>query len=120
MLIGFRFLEGIAGSTAVTIGGGTIADMFIQEERAKAMSLWSMGPLMGPVIGPVAGGFLTQAVGLKPIGVHRTRMADILLTRGGRKVGAGYFGSLQWVYAFVRTKSSKKKKNKIKIKNKIC
>ena len=27
-LIGFRFLAGIMGSTVITIGGGTVADMF--------------------------------------------------------------------------------------------
>lgn len=63
MLIGFRFLEGVAGSTPVTIGGGTIADLFVQEERGRAMSIWSMGPLLGPVVGPIAGGFLAQAEG---------------------------------------------------------
>ncbi|KAL9052055.1 MAG: hypothetical protein Q9162_005626 [Coniocarpon cinnabarinum] len=63
MLIGFRFLAGIAGSTVIAIGGGTVADLFVQEERGKAMSLWSLGPLIGPVAGPVAGGFLSQAAG---------------------------------------------------------
>lgn len=63
MLIGFRFLAGCAGSAPLTIGGGTIADMVIQQKRGKAMSIWTMGPLIGPVIGPVAGGFLSQAKG---------------------------------------------------------
>lgn len=63
MLIVFRFFEGVAGSTVITIGGGTVADLFIPEERGKAMAIWSMGPLLGPVIGPVAGGFLAEAEG---------------------------------------------------------
>ena len=63
MLIGFRFLEGTFGSAPLTIGGGTIADMIIQEKRGGVMAIWAMGPLMGPVIGPVAGGFLSQAKG---------------------------------------------------------
>lgn len=63
MLIGFRLLAGIAGSTVITIGGGTFGDMFSAEERGPAMAIWSMGPLMGPVIGPVAGGFLAEAEG---------------------------------------------------------
>ena len=61
MLIAFRFLEGCAGVVPLTIGGGTIADMIVQEKRGGAMALWAMGPLMGPVIGPVAGGFLSEA-----------------------------------------------------------
>ena len=63
MLIGFRFLEGCFGSAPLTLGGGSIADMIIQEKRGAMMSLWAMGPLLGPVVGPVAGGFLSQAKG---------------------------------------------------------
>jgi multidrug resistance protein len=63
MLIGFRFLEGMAGSAPITIGGGTIADLFIQEQRGGALAIWSMGPLIGPVVGPIAGGFLSKAKG---------------------------------------------------------
>lgn len=39
MLIGFRFLEGMAGSAPITICGGTIADLFIQEERGGALAI---------------------------------------------------------------------------------
>ena len=63
MLIGFRFIEGLFGSCPLTIGGGTIADMIIQEKRGGVMAIWALGPLMGPVIGPVAGGYLSQARG---------------------------------------------------------
>ncbi|MCJ1415061.1 hypothetical protein MMC32_001391 [Xylographa parallela] len=63
MLIGFRFLAGCAGSAVLTMGGGTVADMFRQEERGSAIALFSAGPLLGPVVGPVAGGFLSQAKG---------------------------------------------------------
>jgi MFS family permease len=78
----FRFLAGTAGSTPLTLGGGSIADMYRQETRGAAMAAWVVGPLVGPVIGPVgesvfltrvggvdllnrllAGGFLTQAKG---------------------------------------------------------
>lgn len=63
MLIGFRFLEGLFGSCPLTIGGGTIADMIVQQKRGGVMAIWALGPLMGPVIGPVAGGYLSQAKG---------------------------------------------------------
>jgi hypothetical protein len=33
MLIGFRFLQGVARSTPIAIGGGTIADLFVQKQR---------------------------------------------------------------------------------------
>ena len=45
----------------MTIGGGTIADMIVQEKRGGVMAIWALGPLMGPVIGPVCGGYLAQA-----------------------------------------------------------
>ncbi|KAI4224359.1 MAG: hypothetical protein L6R40_008451 [Gallowayella cf. fulva] len=63
MLIAWRFFEGLFGSAPLTIGGGTIADIIVQEKRGGIMAIWAMGPLMGPVIGPVAGGFLSQAKG---------------------------------------------------------
>jgi multidrug resistance protein len=63
MLIAFRFLAGCAGAAPLTIGGGSIADMFPREKRAGAMAVWGMGPLIGPVVGPVAAGFLVDAKG---------------------------------------------------------
>ena len=63
MLIGFRFVAGCAGSAALTIGGGTIADVMPPEKRGKAMAIFAMSPLLGPSLGPVAGGFLSQAAG---------------------------------------------------------
>jgi multidrug resistance protein len=62
-LLAFRLLAGIAGSCPITIGGGSIADVFDQKSRGAAMALFALGPLLGPVIGPVAGGFLSQAEG---------------------------------------------------------
>ena len=40
-----------------------MADLFIQEERGKAIALWAMCPLLGPVVGPVVGGFLSAGLG---------------------------------------------------------
>lgn len=60
MLIAFRLLAGCAGAAPLTLGGGTIADMFPPQQRAGAMAIWSIGPLLGPVIGPVCGGFLVE------------------------------------------------------------
>ncbi|KAK0625499.1 major facilitator superfamily domain-containing protein [Bombardia bombarda] len=62
-LIVFRFFSGVFGSCPLTNGGGTIADMIVQEKRATAMAAFSIGPLFGPIIGPVAGGFLADAKG---------------------------------------------------------
>lgn len=52
-LVVFRFFAGFAGSCPLTIGAGSIADMYPQEKRGGAMAAWAIGPLIGPVIGPV-------------------------------------------------------------------
>ncbi|KAF8966560.1 multidrug resistance protein 4 [Flammula alnicola] len=64
-LIAFRFLTGFSGSAPIAIGAGSVSDLFSERERASAMALYSIGPLLGPAIGPVAGGFITQSVGIK-------------------------------------------------------
>ncbi|KAH6877176.1 major facilitator superfamily domain-containing protein [Thelonectria olida] len=62
-LIGFRFLSGIFGSAPITNGGGTIADMIVQEKRGAAMASFAIGPLLGPIIGPVVGGVVADHLG---------------------------------------------------------
>lgn len=63
MLIAFRFLSGFAGVAVVTCGAGSIADMMPAEYRGRAISIWSMGPLLGPTIGPVVAGFVVEDLG---------------------------------------------------------
>lgn len=63
MLISFRFLAGLVGSCPLTMGAGSIADCFKQEERGKAMAIWTLPVLLGPSIGPVAGGYLSEYLG---------------------------------------------------------
>lgn len=45
MLVAFRFFAGCAGAAPLTIGGGTIADMFPPQQRAGAMAIWAVGKL---------------------------------------------------------------------------
>ncbi|KAH6963283.1 major facilitator superfamily domain-containing protein [Fusarium avenaceum] len=63
MFLAFRMICGCAASGPMSVGGGTIADLFPQKERGKAMSLFTVGPLLGPVIGPIIGGFVSENVG---------------------------------------------------------
>lgn len=63
MLIGFRFLLGMAASAPPSIGGGIIADLFESEERGFATSIYGFGLLLGPMVGPIAGGYVTGALG---------------------------------------------------------
>ncbi|EWG50829.1 hypothetical protein FVEG_09958 [Fusarium verticillioides 7600] len=59
-LLVFRFLAGSFGSSPLTNGGGTIADMFPAHQRGLAMTLFASGPSLGPVLGPICGGFLGE------------------------------------------------------------
>ncbi|KAK2678868.1 Major facilitator superfamily [Fusarium oxysporum f. sp. vasinfectum] len=63
MFLVFRIIAGCAASGPMSIGGGTVADLFVQEERGKAMALFTVGPLLGPVVGPIIGGFVSENVG---------------------------------------------------------
>ncbi len=63
-LIAFRFLSkilfklcstfvtddrsaGFSGSAPIAIGGGVVGDLFSERDRASAMALFSLGPLLG-------------------------------------------------------------------------
>lgn len=82
MFLIFRFIAGCAGAAPMAIVGGSIADMYVPDERGTAMAIFSIGPMFGPVsfpplfflstnhmtkicqvIGPVAGGFLSEYSG---------------------------------------------------------
>ena len=59
-LIAFRFLSGLGGSAPLALGGGVLSDCWRSDERGRAISLYSLAPLLGSAIGPIAGGFITQ------------------------------------------------------------
>lgn len=59
-LIVFRFLAGLGCSAPLAINGAVIGDLFDPENRGKAMSIYSLGPLLGPAIGPVAGAWIAE------------------------------------------------------------
>ncbi|KAK7691660.1 hypothetical protein QCA50_005059 [Cerrena zonata] len=59
-MIAFRFLSGLGGSAPLSVGGGVLSDMFSADERGKAISIYSLAPLIGPVIGPIAGAWISQ------------------------------------------------------------
>ncbi|KAG1892583.1 multidrug resistance protein 4 [Suillus subluteus] len=61
----FRFLAGLAGSAPIACGGGVVSDLFAERDRASAVALYSIGPLIGPAIGPVMGGFIAESVGVQ-------------------------------------------------------
>lgn len=74
-LMVFRFFSGLGGSAPLAIGGvsrifyasfdsmdcivdsrqGVLSDCFHAEQRGRAISIYSLMPLLGPAIGPIAG-----------------------------------------------------------------
>lgn len=46
-----RFFAGVFGSPALSVGGGTMADMWPPARRGPATALFVMAPFMGPCIG---------------------------------------------------------------------
>jgi sugar phosphate permease len=63
----FRFLAGLAGSAPIACGGGVVSDLFAEHDRASAVALYSIGPLIGPAIGPVMGGFIAESIGVQHV-----------------------------------------------------
>ena len=62
-LIVCRLIDGIAFSAPMTLVGGTLADLWKNEERGVPMAVFSAAPFIGPAIGPLVGGFLGEAAG---------------------------------------------------------
>ncbi|OHW99109.1 fluconazole resistance protein [Colletotrichum incanum] len=52
-MIVFRMFAGIGGSAPLTLGAGSIADIFPREERGAGLMLVTLGPMVGPTIGPI-------------------------------------------------------------------
>jgi len=103
-MIAFRFLSGLGGSAPLALGGGVLSDLFTAEERGKAISIYSLAPLLGPAVGPVAGGFITENTTWRWV-FYSTTIADALIQLSGL-----FF--LQETYAPVLL--HRKKKNLIK------
>ncbi|KAJ7049929.1 MFS general substrate transporter [Mycena amicta] len=56
----FRFLQGMAGASFLSVAGGSVADMFVGPQVATPMAVYTISPFLGPVFGPAIGGFMNQ------------------------------------------------------------
>ncbi|KAJ3837536.1 MFS general substrate transporter [Lentinula raphanica] len=56
----FRFLSGFVGSTFLSVAGGTVSDLFTNEEVANPMAFYTCSPFIGPIFGPLVSGFINQ------------------------------------------------------------
>ncbi|KAF2214720.1 hypothetical protein CERZMDRAFT_57223 [Cercospora zeae-maydis SCOH1-5] len=58
-----RAIDGIAFSAPMTLVGGTLADLWRNEERGVPMAAFSAAPFIGPALGPLVGGFTADHLG---------------------------------------------------------
>ncbi|PCH37676.1 MFS general substrate transporter [Wolfiporia cocos MD-104 SS10] len=58
-----RFFSGFFASAPLTLAGGTISDLWDNNERGFAIALFAAAPYGGPVIGPIIGGFVGENLG---------------------------------------------------------
>ncbi|KAH9928079.1 MFS general substrate transporter [Fomitopsis serialis] len=58
-----RFFCGIFASAPLTLAGGTISDIWDNNERGFAIALFAAAPYGGPVLGPIVGGFVGENIG---------------------------------------------------------
>lgn len=58
-----RFIAGVAFSAPMSLVGGTLVDLWKNEERGVPMAAFSAAPFIGPGVGPLVGGFLSEAGG---------------------------------------------------------
>ncbi|TNY19571.1 major facilitator superfamily domain-containing protein [Rhodotorula diobovata] len=62
-----RFISGCAGSTAVSLVGGTIADVWRADERGTPMAWFSFAAFGATGLGPVMFGYLVQEKGFRAV-----------------------------------------------------
>lgn len=46
MFIVFRFIVGLMACTPLTLGGGFVVDVISPQDRARALTIWTTGPLL--------------------------------------------------------------------------
>ncbi|CAL1707709.1 unnamed protein product [Somion occarium] len=59
----FRFLGGVAGSAFLSIGGGTISDLFDDATVATPMASYVVSTFIAPNFGPIFTGYVVQYAG---------------------------------------------------------
>lgn len=63
LLIVLRFFAGAGALAVQACGAGTVADLYVPEERGTALGVFYLGPLLGPFLLPIIGGAVAEAWG---------------------------------------------------------
>ncbi|GAA5901028.1 hypothetical protein JCM8208_007597 [Rhodotorula glutinis] len=79
-LIATRILQAFGSSPVLSIGAGTIGDLYQKDERGAAMGLFYLGILVGPATAPAIAGILTEYV--RPEGTGWRAMQWLLMSLG--------------------------------------
>ncbi|KOH00367.1 Qdr3p [Saccharomyces eubayanus] len=58
--IALRMLCGAASASVQSVGAGTVADLYISEDRGKNLSYYYLGPLLAPLLSPIIGSLLVN------------------------------------------------------------
>ncbi|EJU03028.1 MFS general substrate transporter [Dacryopinax primogenitus] len=87
-LIVTRILQGIGASSVLSVGAGSIGDIYRPTERGRAMGLMYGGALFGPALAPLVAGLLTQYVAN---GYGWRAMQWLLCAMGGLAAGLVLF-----------------------------
>ncbi|KAF8061831.1 major facilitator superfamily domain-containing protein [Lyophyllum atratum] len=59
-LMVWRFIQVFGAAPAMTVGAGTIGDLYALEERGQAMGIYFAACFLGPALAPSIGGFAAQ------------------------------------------------------------
>ncbi|GJN94388.1 hypothetical protein Rhopal_007468-T1 [Rhodotorula paludigena] len=79
-LIVTRILQAFGSSPVLSVGAGTIGDLYSKHERGTAMGLFYLGVLVGPATAPAVAGILTEYV--QPAGTGWRAMQWLLMALG--------------------------------------
>ncbi|GEM11038.1 MFS transporter [Rhodotorula toruloides] len=79
-LIVTRIIQALGSSPVLSVGAGTIGDLYPKHERGTAMGLFYLGILVGPATAPAIAGILTEYV--KPYGFGWRAMQYLLMSLG--------------------------------------
>ena len=58
MVVAFRFLTGLSVAS-LALNPPIVGDLFVKEQRGKAMAVMGIAPLVGTSVGPIIGGYLS-------------------------------------------------------------